>query len=320
MDELSIPELAKYIGITQQQAEVLTTIQKLENTGEQTSAKNIDEKYRTTHNKIIQKPNLFHIIAQLKEKGLVKHERTAEYQSNLDGIKKALEKEKKTREAEARRFNWLYERTEAVLKKTSHREIPQIRYCSYRERYTLLAKSLKTADTYYTIGKTPNICLTYTVAEKLGKDEYVNTLKEMCFKEGLTVIQLTDLNPKQLISYCVRALGDREKARREAHLILDQLESQIASYENLKIYTLNTPIHPLHLKIQLIERDKPAEFFLNLVTQGRDEEVAERGYLHIKSREAAAYAKEMIEETLTETTLLNEKNVKKTIREVKKAI
>lgn len=323
MDELEISDFSRWLNTTEQQTDILKTIYRLQHRNRNPSPKNIEEEYYATHNKRMQKPNLFHILRQLIEKDLVVKEGQARYGVNLEGLRSALKARERVMEAELKQFKSVCAEADEHLMRASLKPLqPVMRYYDYAQRTDKLIQSLRDAKKFYVIGVFPNICLTYPIAQKLKKESYIEFLRKRCFKDKeLSISWVSYMDTEQLFRYALMLHGKRGLAVQECESVLNQLQSFLETYDNLEVYFLDRPVSPLYLKLQLIERERPDEFFLNVISlKELESNYFSRGYLYVKSREAAEYMKTMFLRSMEETTPLRGKKGDKVIGKLKEEI
>jgi hypothetical protein len=283
MEKLESKKVAEALNITEQQLEILACLYKLESMGRRVNPKSIMNEYRDIHGKPIQSSNFFSQTKQLQDKNLIRKVGAARYALNLEQIKRILAEKREQRLAELREFEKLTDDAGEYFKsmiRTAER--PLVEYFEYEELFASLTKKVKTAKKIYLVNNFPTIAYTYKVANGIGRGEFLKALWDRAFeKEKLKLYCLTTLQVDYPFNHAFRVLGDPEKAYSECKIMVDQLQSQIESHENLKIrFHEDTP----SLDVMIID---DGEFYLFT----RDEHRNIQGGIHIQSPGTTASTK-----------------------------
>lgn len=282
-------QMPGWLGITEQQFNILMAINKLEAEGTEPTPKNIWLENAKTFKKKIKTPNLFGILRTLSEEGLVVKERKGFYRTDMMGIKNTLSLRQKELQEEADTFRnvtsniGLYFREAA---KTLAK--PYVEYIDgRRELYALIQKQLEKARRYYCVTPFPSISFTPEISHGGAKrGPFFDTLYERGFmRKDLDITYLTPLDPTYPLKYAMKTFGDFERACMEAEAVVDNLERQVAEHDNFEVrYTEN----PFGFDIVMCEREKPEDFYIFV----RDPSRIVIGGIYICSPETAQHAKQ----------------------------
>jgi len=315
MEDKELVKIARWLGITDQQFEILLSIYKLEARGEKTTPRNIEREYLNTYGRVPQRSNLFGQIRQLLGKNLITKERQGLYFVNFDVMYTMLQDRKDRFIEELNEFNRVSERVKdyfkrAALQTTKHR----VEYLNHNELYDALAESIKDVDRFYASANFPTIFYTYPLAAGIGRSNYTDMVWRRCFKKGeLNVLYLTTLNIDFPFNHAFRVYGDPKKAYKECVIIIDQLWNQIETHDNLDIRYLKEP-HGMDVFIP--ERYGPREFFIFT----RDEYRNIIGGIRIRSPETAISAKQMFMRDFEYAEQLRGKKGEEIIGNIKKEL
>lgn len=273
----SMENLSMYLGITNQQFDVLNTIISLEEGGEIATPKNINKKYAYNYGKRIQNPNLFSILKELMEKNVVVRPSPADYRSNIKGIKQILQAKDGQMKKELKEFESVLEKTTEYFKKIADEGIaPFVKFLTYEPMHNSSAKKLSTATHYWSVTPFPYMSYTPTVASHIGIHDYLDVLIERgCKTKELPITYLTNLEIESPYLNALNFHKSKKKAYRATEATLDRLSNQIALYENLEVRFLE---RPFGLDINLMEQEDFSELFLAV----RDENGLLKGGLYIK--------------------------------------
>ncbi|MDD5111199.1 MAG: hypothetical protein PHG85_01480 [Candidatus Altiarchaeota archaeon] len=285
MIESEFTNLGKWLSTTEQQFQVLSTIQVLENRETEIRPKAISKEYSKTYGKTIQKPNLFTILKALAEKNLIRKDNAGNYRVNYDGIRHTLARHREKIDNERTEFQKACENTEEYFKKHMLKaEHPMVGYYEHRALYAEMVKSLENASVLHVVANFPNIAYTYNIAAGIDRLEYVETLWKRCLKQkDLKIEYLTTLDIDYLFNQAFRVHGDPKLAYRECQAIINQLETQAKT--NPKLDIRHSEEQP-GLDIAIMEQKDPQEAYLFI----RDEHGEITGGIRIKSRQIAANA------------------------------
>lgn len=281
--------LQEWLGITEQQYNILMAINKLEAEGTEPTPKNIWLENAKTFKKKIKTPNLFGILRTLSEEGLVSKERKGFYRTDMEGIKNTLSLREKELQEEADTFRnvtsniGLYFREAA---KTLAK--PYVGYIEGRgELYALIQKQLEKARRYYCVTPFPGISFTPEISHGgARRGPFFDTLCERgLVKEDLGITYLTPLDPTYPFKYALKTFGDPARAFREAEAIVDNLERQVAEYDNLDVRHME---NPFGFDVVMCETDEPTDFYIFV----RNPDNTVIGGIYINSPETAQHAKQ----------------------------
>ncbi|MFC2162714.1 hypothetical protein ACFLRF_03460 [Candidatus Altiarchaeota archaeon] len=309
-------ELHKWLDLTSQQLDILKLIYKLQQSPGKTSPKEISREYKRIHGKTILKPNLFPILKDLQKRGLVSRIGQADYTTDINGIRRALDMKREALDRQQTEFEHARQYTEDYFRKlTWSLDRPVVEYLDHDDLYSKMAELLGESQTYYSVANFPMIAYTRKLNHGLAREEYTNAIWESCIKkEKLKVNYLTDLNIDYLFNHCFRVYGDPKLAYRECHTIINQLENQIMDAPNLNVRYMEDP-HGLDTGI-FGKGDDTDEFILFV----RDEHEDITGGIHIKSRDTTRSALQMFERGFEYAERLDIKQGKKIIQKTREIL
>jgi hypothetical protein len=281
-------QMARWLDLTEQQFHILLSIYRLESRREDTSPKSIEREYLKSYGRAPQKSNLFAQMRRLIGRKLIVKTGAGHYSVNFDSIDAVLQAKRDRFLAELDEFNRAAEKVREYFNKAAlQASRPKVTYLDYDELYAALGAALKSADRFYATANFPIIAYTYPLATGIGTGDYLDVLWERCFKKKtLSCCYLTTLDIDFPFNHAFRVYGDPKKAYNECRIIIDQLWSQIATYDNLDVRYLKEP-HGMDVLIP--EKLNPQEVFLYT----RDEHRNVIGGIEIRSPETALSAKHM---------------------------
>jgi hypothetical protein len=281
--------IPKWLGITEQQFSILTTIQNLELKDIETTPKNIGEEHSKTSGKKIKTPNLFAILKTLTEAGLVVKEDNANYRIDFEGLKKALSEKETQFLEEVNEFKRVSSNIEDRFKAVSRRTVkPYVEYLEgRRELFNVLNKYLERATRYYIVARFPGTAFTPQISRKgAERGPYLDILYDRCFdKKDLHITYLTPLAIDYPFNYALLAYRNPHLAYRECEMVLNNLENQVEAHENLDVRYVD---NPFGFDVVIPEMDEPLNFFIWV----RDRKNILTGGIHIRSPETTLHAKE----------------------------
>jgi hypothetical protein len=306
-------QLAKWLGITEQQNQILQTIYRLESAGTETSPTNILTEYSRTYGKRIQSNNLFTIIRKLAEEGLIKKKEKARYAINTEGMRDRLTQKSMEQKKELLKVDEVIKNLDQYYKAAAADIKPEMTFYGTRELFNKTAEALRNATVYYATTRMPNIAFTRPIAHKLGVDRYIDVQHEKCFvKKDLKIVYITQLMTGHLYKNALEIYGKPELAVREVEMMLDHLWNNILSNENIEAYYLP---NLLGLYMTVIEKHgDPTEAVLFLQSENHVNGI------YLKSREIAYQARKSFLNGLENATPLTGATGRKLIRDVKKRV
>jgi len=312
MEEFNFDTIKEWLGITEQQLQVIKAIYRLETGKTETTPKNITREYARTHGKTIQKPNLFTILRTLIEKELIKKDGHSSYRVDFDGIRGSLHAHKDKLAREREEFQKAYGRTEDYFRKhVAKSQYPSVSYHEHDELYAEITKSISNSDTFNIVASFPCISYTYNIAVGVNLLEYAETLWRRCFKEkSLEVNYLTTLDIDYLFNQAFRSLEDPKLAFRECELVLKQLANQAETQPKLSVRVAE---EQKGMSICLPLREKAAEFYLLI----KDEHKEVLGGIKIRSPETSYQAENMFNLGFNYAEELTQKAVDKALKKLK---
>ena len=276
------PSLSDWLGLTEQQTDILKTVYNLEHNQKPTSPKNITAEYERTHRKRILRPNLFNILKLLKEKNLIAKKTQGAYTTNFPGIQENIKTAGAKLEEKMREYQEVSKNAEQYFTRYATRiDRPEVAYYDQPQLYDKMTESLEHADKISITTSFPMIAYTKETTTALGTDKYAEKLWTRSNKEKkLQINYLTNLDIDHLFNHAFRTHGDPKLAYRECQTTLNRLETQTQTNPKLDIRHLQDP-HSLDAAI--IENKTPTELYLFI----KDEHNDTTGAIHIKHKQTA---------------------------------
>jgi hypothetical protein len=300
----------QWVGLTQQQYDIVKIIYRLRNRGLQPTPKAIQREYKTEHSKYLMKPNLFNLLRLLIQKRIIRKAATADYTLDQEGIEAALKKARQTAESNLQDVEKTSREIDQFFKEITYsRELPDIRYLEDRQIYENLTQSLLQATQIHIMDDFPTTAYTNEVNESLEREEFADSLWFHLKGKKTKINILTTINMDTLFNHCFQTYTDPKTAYREAQTCLNRLQTQIEKHKNLDIRYTDT--HP-GLDIAVITHKEPNEFYIFT----RDEHNNISGGLRIKSHKTAKNALHNLENSMQYATKLNTPEGKAVINEI----
>ncbi len=234
---MEVEEIVDWLGITNQQFEILMSIYNLNKDGDKSNPKSIEKAYSKMTGKMIQTPNLFGQLKFLVKLRLVGKREAANYVVDIDGIKNAVEAKKeqytkKIDEADAveRKIDGYLSGLHAIEAK------PLIDTIDVSELFLSLGMELQRASVYYSTGRFPTVFYTPGIVKARQKVEkfdtlakYVDILWERALrKKELKIFSLTNLQVEYAFGFVYEAYGDADLALEECKAALQNVRRIIA--------------------------------------------------------------------------------------------
>ncbi|MBD3388973.1 MAG: hypothetical protein GF416_07800 [Candidatus Altiarchaeales archaeon] len=284
IDDIDAPSI---LGITDQQLNILKSVYKIVSKNKVATPREIELTYSHDFGGTIQKSNLFRQLKILLDKDFLSREGEANYQIAYDNIKKTLQKRQQQYHKKLQHYDQLTNQLEDYFKKTTTQpEKPIVEYLDYNEVFNRITRLLQTSKAYYTVSKFPNIAYSYTLAQSMGIDTYVDIERDRCLKEKeLSIKYLSSLSIEYPYEQFMRKHDKHDLAIKECESIIDNLESMISLHENLKVMYSD---FPYGMDILLTEGEILRDYFMFI----RNERQMAIGGVYIRSIETAKRAKE----------------------------
>ena len=314
---MDIRKLGFWLGLTPQEFDILQCIYRLQLDGYVSSAKDLQNKYRRRHGKILEKANLFKILKKLKKEGLVFQPAHGQYALDFEGIKSSLKIKRVEYEQTLTEFDELNSEVEAQMKKAVYNfQTPKVEFLDHDKMYARLTELVPKATTYYVVGKFPKISYTTDVSEKIGRCAYLQKIYDGTFvKNKLNLLYVTHLDVDYLYRHALKQYENPKTAYDESLHIIGRLKRQIETTEKMQVYYVE---NLFGLDLVLPENKTPLESFHYI----RDNKKEIMGAIYIKSQDIASKAKEMYlrecENGINLNTNKGKKILKQKTRELKK--
>ncbi len=288
MEELK--QLKEWLDITEQQYQILTIINMLNNEGIKASAANIDERYNSLFKHTINKPNLFRQIKRLVQEDLIQKVSKANYVLDIEGIKSRLKKTEGNLSNNLDEFKKASSKIEQVFKHLGEKdEAPLVRYLNTsREFFNEANKILKNSDKIYIVSPFANISFTGIISNSSSRQGYVDTLIERGFvQKKLKIIYLTQFNIYVPYKHAFNKLKDKKAAIHEVELTIKNLKNILKTQKMIEMYFLEYPFG-FDFMMPVVDND-PQHVFIytrdehNIITGGiyiRSKEIAQRAEAH----------------------------------------
>ncbi|MFH1722003.1 MAG: hypothetical protein ABH950_05300 [Candidatus Altiarchaeota archaeon] len=287
MDLEELKNLGKWLGLTDQQFDILKTIHKLELSGKRTNPKNIVSHYEKDHGKLILVSNLFHIFKALTDKNLIKKEKQATYSLNFSGIKAALDNHEAGLSQELTQFKEVKKKTKSYFEKIAKKETrPVVEYFDRIQFFNEMKESVTKANTQYIVAHFPKFFYLAILQRQLIRYDYLQVIQQRCMiDKTLEVILLTDFD----LNFVLRDFDSFSVSKRDALKMglatIDQIQYFIENYENLNVYYTEKLVG-MDMVLPII--DEPETIYLYM----RDQIGEITGGIKIKSHESAKQARE----------------------------
>lgn len=301
--------LRGWLGLTNQQYDVLQIIWSLQSVGKNPSPKIIQESFFSKYGVKIQKPNLFNILKFLIEKGFLKKTGKGVYNLDKAGISRSIKAKKEFFLTSVSECEKAIVDLDSLLEKIIENEKkPIINYLDHVDMWHAVSKVLEYSNNYYLTAKFPGIAYTYNPYSKIGRGDYLKLLWDKALiKGGIHVRYISALDLDYPMTHSMTLYGDYDRSVEETKIILKQLQNQVENYENLSIFYLD---NPYGLDVILPFKDCPENSFLFV----RDNENNVVGTIHIKNRDIALKARQTFVNICSQAKLLDSSNVRPVIK------
>ncbi|MBU0762589.1 MAG: hypothetical protein KKD39_06145 [Candidatus Altiarchaeota archaeon] len=309
--DFDLDEIAAWLGLTQQQNQILSSIAACEAGKMESNPKNILLEYEKQFGKSLQPNNLFTILKGLVDAKLVDRKSKANYVVDVAGIRARLLRSKDLRMRESEELDSFIGSLSKYYGSSVLEVSPQVTYLDSTQLFKKISWELQDASKFYVASRCPSISYPLVLSNKLWMTEYIDTLNYRCFnKKELEITYLTRLSTSHLVSHLSEIYRDRDTLLSMVDSILDNLWSCINTFENMKVFYLPNPVG---LYLSVVEKNKnPTDMFLFLQSTGN------LSGLHIKSAKISSEAKKTFEQGLDMATQLTGSLGKKIIEEAKK--
>lgn len=259
-----------WTGLTGRESDILKIVYRLQAGGGDTSPESIVGEFKRVFRTPIRKPNLFHILKNLREKGYLVHEGYGSYRIDADGLNQALAERQQMLQEKEGELAGFRKDLEGSLRRLSYGLTPpKVDYLEYHDFWKRMGEMSRETDKLSLVASFPQIAYTRTVYRTLGREKYMEPLyREATRKKGVRLEYLTDLDVDFLFNHCFRSLEDPRKAYRETVRILDTLENLVEKQPNIDVRHLPDP-HGLDVAIRHKE-EEPIEFMLFIKDEHQD--------------------------------------------------
>ncbi len=306
--------MRRWLGLTQQQFDVVKVIYRVRNRGVVSSPKVVQREYRTEHGKLIIKPNLFNILRVLQEKGVVRRVAQGEYALDHEGISNVMDGARVRLEGEREELDKTSGQVDQFFREVTYsREHPDVNYLEGKELYVALADAASKSLVFWATVDFPWTAYSPELAHAAGASRFVEALQQKLVDKKSSVNLLTTLSTESLFNHGFSAHGDPKDAYSEILNTVDHLATQVSSSGNLDVRYSDVPAG---LDIAIAETQQPNEFILLI----RDEHNDIRSGIRVRSHKTAANALQSIQKVFSQALRLKSPQGKAILKGVKSDI
>jgi hypothetical protein len=280
-------ELVRWLHVTDQQYEILKTINLLNNLRIKATPATIDRKYSEIYNHTINKSNLFRQLKRLTNDSLLCKAEKLNYCLDMEGINAILAKKQVSLNQELSDLKGFNENLKQQFRSMTESASTLIKYLpDAKEFFDEVNKYLINADTVYIVSPFANISFTPMVSMKASRYKYSEILKNRCFHEKtLRIKYLTRLDLIVPYTHAFNKYKNKVSSRKECQLIIRNLSRIVKTQDFIEMYYLENPFGFDFL--MPIKNDEPKHVFLYI----RDTNNIIVGGIYIRSGEIAQKAK-----------------------------
>jgi hypothetical protein len=304
----------RWLGLTQQQYDIVKIVYRLRNRGAQPSPKNIQKEYRTEYNKYLMKPNLFNILRMLQSKKIVRKSAHAEYSLDQAGIMETLVESKKRLLQDVDDLDRTHDQVDQFFREITYRkEQPDIQYLEGDELYSALAELVEKSSVFSVIADFPTISYGREMTHTLQRETYAESLWQALKNKKTRIVYLTPLNMDLLFNHAVKTFGDPKLAYQECVSVIDRLKTQMETHKNLDVRYVDVP---QGIDMAVAQQKEPTEFIMFT----RDEHDEIQGGIRIRSHKTAANALRAFQHAFDQASPLNSPQGKQLLQKIKQSI
>lgn len=301
--------LDKWLGITKQQMDILSTIIELQKKSKEVSPKDIISEYNRKYNKHLQKPNVFVQMRYLMELGIVKRISAGKYNVDSAAIMSQIKNKKTSLLAEVKAID-LAEDKVSDLSFLEEEKKPIVNYFGQDDTFALLADMISRANNFYMSTSFPGVSFTYPMYSYGKSTKYWLALNDF-LKDGKEMYYITTLDATIPFWFAFNALNDKKRAVSEALATFENFRNQIKNFKNYHIGLVSFPFEPG--QTILPEEDYPRR----IVTLIRDPRRRVLGGISIESKSISAEYKKMFLAEFENSTKVTKSNVDAIVRKLK---
>ena len=313
-DGRSNSKIAPWLSLTPQEFDILSCVFRLQAGGVRASPQEVQSEYKMCLGKYLAKPNLFHILKILMNRGFLLRVGRGEYGVDFDGLEAFIDTRSGEIQREYREFESLSSDVREYFKKSGIVDSrPVVEYLDYDVFFRRVSNSIKSAEKYFSTGKFPNILYPIDILNGIGRDSFGSVLHDRFFGEKLEVNYITGLDLDNPYSHGLNIFGDVSKAYKVAENVIDRLEIYTERHDNLKVYYLE---EPYGLDIIIPDSTKNEDCYMFI----RDERMDILGGIYIKSPETKERAKKTFQNICASATLVRGKPGEKIIKKLRRKL
>ncbi len=314
--------ISGWLGLTQQQFDILTIVYDLKLNKVPIKAGNILSEYKNRFGKDLQRQNFFSQLKPLLNLGILEKRERAAYEINKDRIKSILDGRKRELEKESGELNQFSDDIDLKFKEIiTEPSKPIVTYLTPDLYIETIASLLNKAKIYYADSPFPNISYTEKMFKGIGREKFVLNQRINCFdNKKLNILYLTNLCIDLTFRRALKVFNNNRKlAYLECKKIIENLKKQVKE-PNLDMRYLEILPGP-HMYI--FEYEQPRDLILSLrgsnVPKGFKLISSSRepyGGVHIISTEIATQVKNVYMSTFQQAIKLNSSEGKEIIENV----
>lgn len=280
-----LENLQKWLGITNQQLNIIEAMLSLERKRAKASPKAIIEEDATLRSlPKIQKSNFFAQLKTLRSVGYLKKTGSASYAVDFNSITKALDRAEAKVNREATELKTFKAESERRFKALAvPKELASVEFMDYNKAYSVVADIAKSKTNFYTAGPFPKVLYAHSpsLINQPDAQKYAQTLWMRCMVEQkLEITYATHFDIDYLFMKLSEAYSNTAVAYEEIKVLLNNIPNVLDKSKALNILYSESPSV---LSMMVPYDEIVEEIFLPI----RDTNFVGKGCVHIRSPELA---------------------------------
>lgn len=239
---------SEWLGMTEQQLQILLSAYAIELDGEEITPSNILSRFQIKYQHTLRRQNLFTQMKPLLEKNILIRLDRKKYEVNVEAIQTELSKHKNLVSGELITLNKLSKQLDKELEEIiSQKTKPKAMYLEEEEFMAQIGNHIShSTDVFIYAAPFPNISYTNKVMASLGRKKFYEAIKEIKKSSKPAIHYISPLIVELPYRRALKVFRNSKKAKSETIKMINNLRYLASEKENVEIlywkYAVGSPL------------------------------------------------------------------------------
>ncbi|HLC22584.1 MAG TPA: HAD-IB family phosphatase [Candidatus Nanoarchaeia archaeon] len=240
---MHLTDFAKWTGVTEQQARIVSIIKRLQEQKQPTRPIDIEKEYISETKTFIQKSNLFAQLKLLQEKEIISKNGQSQYAVNIEGIRNIILSKKSYFSTEIENISKFALETEKFLENLAQQTTVHVEHLSETELYKKLAFYLKNATAFYLGCDFPHYAYSLSICGNSQQAAYIETLGARIADEKFTLFCLCTYKTDEIVGRLSKKYTNKEFIREEIQRAHKEAQEKTIQFNTIDLRKTATPFN-----------------------------------------------------------------------------